>query len=169
MKKFSKLNESNEYDNFLNLPPVESLGDGVYEGALWGHCFSHNGNKFYCSSGTRNKYPYKVRVIIENGECKPFDFIDNFQHPNLRDLFNDLNESVKQQELPTVESLGDGEYEGALWGSVFAHNGKKYLCKEGLLNIFPNMVKIIVKDGNVVLPYTSIDETQRPELKNLFD
>ena len=47
MKKINKINESNVYDNFLNLPPVESLGDGVYEGAIVGHCFSHNGNKYF--------------------------------------------------------------------------------------------------------------------------
>ena len=54
MKKISKINESNVYDNFLNLPPVESLGDGVYEGAIVGHCFSHNGNKYF----------YKIGIII---------------------------------------------------------------------------------------------------------
>jgi hypothetical protein len=31
------------------------------------------------------------------------------------------------------------------------------------------MVKITVKDGSVVLPHTSIDEMQRPELKELFN
>lgn len=82
--------------------------------------------------------------------------------------FTQLNES-KGQDLPPVESLGDGVYEGALWGSCFVYNGKKYLCKEGLLNLFPNMVKITVKDGSVVLPHTSIDEMQRPELKELFN
>lgn len=88
MKKFSELNESKEtYDNCLNLPPVESLGDGVYEGALWGHCFAHNGNKYFCQIGTKNIYPYKINVVIENGECKPFDFIDKFQHPELKSLF----------------------------------------------------------------------------------
>ena len=51
MKKINKINESNVYDNFLNLPPVESLGDGVYEGAIVGHCFSHNGNKYFCKIG----------------------------------------------------------------------------------------------------------------------
>ena len=87
MKKISKINETNVYDNFLNLPPVESLGDGVYEGAIVGHCFSHNGNKYFCKMGIKNLYPCKINVIIENGECKQFNFIDKFQHPELKYLF----------------------------------------------------------------------------------
>ena len=91
MKKLSQIciNESQQtYDNSLNFPPVESLGDGEYEGALWGHCFAYNGNKYYCEIGTRNIYPYKVSVVIKNGKFEPpFRFIDKFQHPELKYLF----------------------------------------------------------------------------------
>lgn len=79
-----------------------------------------------------------------------------------------INES-NTPNLPPVESLGDGEFEGALWGSVFAYNGNKYLCKNGLLNLYPNKVKLTIKDGNVVVPFEPVDKFQRPELKSLFD
>lgn len=42
IRKFTQINESAQtYDNPLNLPPLETLGDGEFEGALWGHCFAY--------------------------------------------------------------------------------------------------------------------------------
>lgn len=70
MKKINKINESNVYDNFLNLPPVESLGDGVYKGDIVGHCFSYNGNKYFCKIGIKGLSPCRINVIIDKGECK---------------------------------------------------------------------------------------------------
>lgn len=72
-------------------------------------------------------------------------------------------------DLTPVESLGDGEFEGALWGSISAYNGNKYLCKDGLLNLYPCKVKLTIKDGNVVVPFEPVDKFQHPELKSLFD
>lgn len=79
-----------------------------------------------------------------------------------------INES-NTPNLPPVESLGDGEFEGALWGSVFFYNGNKYQCKDGFLNLYPYKVKLIIKDGKVVVPFEPVDKFQHPELKNLFD
>lgn len=98
MKKLSELDESVnineqqeenvvEYDNPLNLPPIETLGDGSFEGALWCHCFVHDGKKYYSGMGTKNIYPYKCSVVIKNGEFERFDFTDKFQHPDLKKLF----------------------------------------------------------------------------------
>ena len=89
MKKISELNESlqNKYDNPLNLPPVESLGDGVFEGALWGQCFAHEGKKYFCKTGTLNIFPYKVSVVIKNGEVENFNQLDEYQHPELKKNF----------------------------------------------------------------------------------
>lgn len=169
MKKLSESYEKKEYNNKLTPQPVESLGDGVYDGALYGHYFAYNGNIYYLKIGTKNMYPYKIRITIKNGEQQPFEFIDKYQHPDLKPLFKSLNESVKEPELPSIESLGDGVYEGALWGSVFAYNGKKYLCKSGLLNLFPCIVEIAIKDGKMIFPFKSVDECQRPGLKSLFE
>lgn len=91
MKKFTQLNESQKtYDNFLNMPPVESLGDGEFEGALRGNCFVYAGKKYYVETGTRNIHPYKVSITIKDGEIqKPYNYIDNYQHPELKNLFQD--------------------------------------------------------------------------------
>lgn len=79
-----------------------------------------------------------------------------------------INESNIPNLLP-VESLGDGEFEGALWGSVFAYNGNKYQCKDGLLDLYPCKVKLTIKDGKMEFPYVFVDNFQHPELKSLFD
>lgn len=93
MKKLSKLNEAQEtYDNFLNLPPVDALGDGRHEGALWGHCFACEGCKYWSETGLRNIYPMKVAMTVENGKCLPgFEELDKYQHPELKELFEKPN------------------------------------------------------------------------------
>jgi len=41
-------------------------------------------------TGTRNIYPYKVSITIKDGEIqKPYNYIDNYQHPELKNLFQD--------------------------------------------------------------------------------
>lgn len=79
-----------------------------------------------------------------------------------------INES-NTSNLPPVESLGDGEFEGALWGSVFAYNGNKYQCKDGLLNLYPCKVKLTIKDDKMGFPFVFVDKFQQPELISLFD
>lgn len=89
IRKFTQINESAQtYDNPLNLPPLETLGDGEFEGALWGHCFAYGNGKYYSQTGTKNIYPYKVIVTVKDGVVqRPYEFVDNFQHPDLKALF----------------------------------------------------------------------------------
>jgi len=81
-----KESQEKEYDNFLNLPPVETLGDGEYDGALYGHSFAYNGNKYYSETGIMNMFPQMATFVVKDGECKVKN-IDNRQHPELKSLF----------------------------------------------------------------------------------
>ena len=85
MTHILRINESYTPD----LTPVETLGDGEFEGALWGHCFAYKGNKYYCKMGTKNIYPYKIKLTIKDGKMEfPYMFVDKFQHPELKNLFD---------------------------------------------------------------------------------
>lgn len=77
------------------------------------------------------------------------------------------NESVTpDKKYPNVKTLGDGEYDGALWGHCFVYEGKKYYSECGWRNVYPMYCKMIVK-GDDVFPEQK-DIYQRPELKKLY-
>ena len=77
------------------------------------------------------------------------------------------NESVTPvEEYPNVTTLGDGEYDGALWGHCFVYEGQKYYSEIGWMNIFPSYCKMVV-EGDKVMPH-QVDEYQRESLKKLY-
>lgn len=77
------------------------------------------------------------------------------------------NESISTiNQYPNVNILGDGEYDGVLWGHCFVYEGHKYYSKIGWRNMFPSYCKMIIC-GNDVIP-KQIDIYQRKELKKLF-
>lgn len=67
-------------------PNVLTLGDGEYNGILWGHCFLYENNKYWSEMGWKNKFPSYCRIIVENGKSTPHQ-IDEYQRPNLKNLF----------------------------------------------------------------------------------
>ncbi len=83
------INESMDINpNPNNWPDVKELGNGEFEGTLWGHCFVYNGQKYYSESGWLNMYPsYCIMTINEEGVFPKQK--DEYQRPNLKSLFND--------------------------------------------------------------------------------
>jgi hypothetical protein len=63
-----------------------------------------------------------------------------------------VNESVdvNPKGWPNVTELGDGEYEGQIWGHCFMYEGKDYFCDRGLLNISPVPAKIKIENNELV-------------------
>lgn len=77
------------------------------------------------------------------------------------------NESVTPVEkYPNVTTLGDGEYDGALWGHCFVYEGKKYYSECGWKNIFPSYCKMVIENGKAWAH--QVDEYQRESLKKLY-
>lgn len=77
------------------------------------------------------------------------------------------NESISTiNQYPNVNILGDGEYDGVLWGHCFVYEGHKYYSKIGWRNMFPSYCKMIIC-GDDSIP-KQIDSYQRKELKKLF-
>ena len=77
------------------------------------------------------------------------------------------NESISTiNQYPNVNILGDGEYDGVLWGHCFVYEGHKYYSQMGWKNMYPSYCKMIIC-GNDVIP-KQIDIYQRKELKKLF-
>lgn len=76
------------------------------------------------------------------------------------------NESVEYHQYPDVKVLGDGEYEGALWGNTFAYNGKLFYSEIGWMNMYPGYCKMTVR-GDESFP-KQMDIYQRQELVDLF-
>ena len=70
-----------------NWPNVTTLGDGEYDGALWGHCFVYEGQKYYSECGWRNIFPSYCKMVIENGKAWAHQ-VDEYQRPKLKELFN---------------------------------------------------------------------------------
>lgn len=73
----------------------------------------------------------------------------------------------KEISKPNIKILGDGVYEGALWGHTFLYKGKKYHTEEGWMNIFPAYCKATVKGDDVSLQ--QVDNYQRRSLIKDFD
>ena len=80
-----------------------------------------------------------------------------------------INESIDYKpnpnNWPNVKELGNGEYEGAIYGNCFIYNEKKYFSDYGVLSMFPSYCKITVNEDDIQI---SSDDCQRPELKELF-
>ena len=77
------------------------------------------------------------------------------------------NESISSiNQYPNVNILGDGEYDGVLWGHCFVYEGHKYYSKIGWMNIYPSYCKMMIH-GDDVIP-KQMDIYQRKELKKLF-
>ena len=86
---------------------------------------------------------------------------------NEEDEKKKTNESISSiNQYPNVNILGDGEYDGVLWGHCFVYEGHKYHSKIGWMNMYPSYCKMIIH-GNDVIP-KQIDIYQRKELKKLF-
>ena len=82
------INESqNESQNPVeDYPNVLELGNGEFNGALWGHCFAYEGKKYYSDMGWRNAFPIYCKMIIENDKAIPQQ-TDKYQRPDLKKLF----------------------------------------------------------------------------------
>ena len=80
------INESNNYIK-EKYPNVLTLGDGEYDGILWGHCFLYENNKYYSEIGWRNCFPSYCKMMVENGKTTPCQ-VDEYQRPDLEKLFN---------------------------------------------------------------------------------
>ena len=86
---------------------------------------------------------------------------------NEEDEKKKTNESISStKQYPNVNVLGDGEYDGVLWGHCFVYEGHKYYSQMGWENMYPSYCKMIIH-GNDVIP-KQIDIYQRKELKKLF-
>lgn len=88
----------------------------------------------------------------------------------MKNLIEYINESVSSSsnhQYPSISILGNGEFDGILWGHCFLYNGKKYHSESGWSNMFPSYCKMIIKDNNAFPK--QVDEYQYPELKELFN
>ena len=86
---------------------------------------------------------------------------------NEEDEKKKTNESISSiKQYPNVNVLGDGEYDGVLWGHCFVYEGHKYHSKIGWKNIYPSYCKMMIH-GDDVIP-KQMDIYQRKELKKLF-
>ena len=70
-----------------NWPDVKTLGEGSFDGALWGHCFLYEGQKYYSDIGWKNIFPSYCKMVIENDEAFPHQ-VDIYQRPKLKELFD---------------------------------------------------------------------------------
>lgn len=84
-KKKEQTNESvmNPVEKY---PDVTTLGDGEYDGVLWGQCFVYDGHKYYSEYGWRNMYPSYCRMIIHGNDAVPKQ-MDIYQRKELKKLF----------------------------------------------------------------------------------
>jgi len=81
------INESSDYNpNPENWPNVKELGNGEFEGALWGHCFVYNEQKYFSDMCTLNIFPSYCRITVNEGNIK-LDPVDGYQRPELKELF----------------------------------------------------------------------------------
>lgn len=74
-------------NNPNNWPDVKTLGEGSFEGILWGHCFLYENQKYYSNMGWRNCFPSYCKMVIENDESFPYQ-VDEYQRPKLKELFD---------------------------------------------------------------------------------
>ena len=66
----------------INEPNIKILGDGVYEGALWGHTFLYKGKKYYTEKGWRNMFPAYCKATVK-GDDVSLQQVDGYQRRSL--------------------------------------------------------------------------------------
>lgn len=124
----------------------------------------------------KEEYEEKEKVSKEKEEPESIlDDKDTDEEKELVDKENEednddkkkANESISTiNQYPNVNVLGDGEYDGVLWGHCFVYEGHKYYSQMGWRNMFPSYCKMIIH-GDDTIP-KQIDAYQRKELKKLF-
>lgn len=70
-----------------NYPNVKELGNGEFDGILWGHCFLYENKKYYSEIGWRNAFPSYCKMIIDEEKVSPKQ-VDRYQHIELKKLFD---------------------------------------------------------------------------------
>lgn len=105
---------------------------------------------------------------IEKLKHKDEDVIKNDEDDNDKKKKEQTNESVVNpvEKYPNVTTLGDGEYDGVLWGQCFVYDGHKYYSECGWRNMYPSYCRMIIH-GDDAAP-KRMDIYQRKELKKLF-
>ena len=72
VKENKEDDKPNEYvSSSKQYPSVNVLGDGEYDGMLWGHCFDYNGHKYYSKIGWKNIRPNHCKMIIQGDVAFP--------------------------------------------------------------------------------------------------
>ncbi len=87
----------------------------------------------------------------------------------MKSLNEFINESINPNpnDWPNATELGEGEFEGALWGHCFLYEGNKYYSELGWMNIYPGYCIMEVKEGNAIPKQK--DTYQRQELVAEFN
>ena len=87
---------------------------------------------------------------------------------NLKEYINEsMDNNPNPNNWPNVTELGNGEFDGALWGHCFVYENKKYFSDYGWLNMYPSYCKMRI-DEEGAFPQ-QVDEYQRESLKKLFN
>lgn len=89
LTKKRPINEDKKGKKVNEYPNVTKLGDGVYEGIIWGHCFLYKGKKYYSEQGIKNMYPCYFKAIISGNSVKLEPYKDGYQHKDLVSEFED--------------------------------------------------------------------------------
>ena len=74
----------------------------------------------------------------------------------------ELNVYIKEsknspdENYPNVKELGEGEFNGILWGHCFLYEGNKYYSEIGWKNMFPSYCNMKINENVIILPCTHI-------------
>ena len=86
LSEYININESSENSD-KKYPNVKELGEGEFNGILWGHCFLYEGNKYYSEIGWKNMFPSYCNMKINETEAWPCQ-VDKYQRKDLKKLFD---------------------------------------------------------------------------------
>lgn len=125
----------------------------------------------------KEEYEEKKEEKVSKEKEEPESILDDKDTDEEKELVDKENEEEDEKkktnesistinQYPNVNILGDGEYDGVLWGHCFVYEGHKYYSKIGWKNMFPSYCKMIIH-GDDTIP-KQIDVYQRKELKKLF-
>ena len=126
----------------------------------------------------KEEYEEKEKEKVSKEKEEPESILDDKdtdEEKELADKENEEEEDEKKKtnesissinQYPNVNILGDGEYDGVLWGHCFVYEGHKYHSKIGWKNMYPSYCKMMIH-GDDAIP-KQIDIYQRKELKKLF-
>ena len=167
MKSLEEFINESINNSVEDLPKVETLGDGLFTGRLSGNCFTFEGKQYYSPIGILSiaPGPYYTFEIKEGKVIKHGDLNNmcDFSYDSPLACYH-INESL--EDYPNVLELGEGKFNGALWGHCFAFEGKKYYSESGWKNRFPMYCKMEIVEGKA-WPH-QIDIYQRQELIKLY-